>query len=235
MSAGPTRLLLFDIDGTLILGGGAGEGALFQAMQDCFGLTGGFDRINMAGATDKAIAMELLSANELEPSPENIAKLLDRYLEVLEEKLPQQGGILLPGIVELLEDLTHRADCVLGLLTGNIRKGAEIKLQHFGVWHFFSFGAFADDHHDRNQLGDYAKARALEHHGEEFPPERIYVIGDTPKDIACGKAFGARTVAIATGKYPLQELAAHQPDFLFADLSQPAKVIEALFAEAPVG
>jgi phosphoglycolate phosphatase-like HAD superfamily hydrolase len=103
-----------------------------------------------------------------------------------------------------------------------------LKLSHYGVWEFFEFGAFADDHHDRNELGHFARARALEIHGEDFPPERIYVIGDTPKDIACGKAIGAKTVAIATGNYSLQELSSHQPDFVFADFSETDLVLEAL-------
>jgi phosphoglycolate phosphatase len=138
--------------------------------------------------------------------------------------------VLLPGIVELLEELHGRADCALGLLTGNVRKGAEIKLSHFGVWHFFPFGAFADDHHERNQLGPFARQRALEHHGEHFPPEKIFVLGDTPRDIECSRAFGAKSVAIATGKYSIQELASQKPDFLFADLKNTHQVVRTLLA-----
>jgi phosphoglycolate phosphatase-like HAD superfamily hydrolase len=128
--------------------------------------------------------------------------------------------------------MRERPDCLLALLTGNLAAGAEVKLSHYGVWHYFGFGAYADDHHVRNELGPVAQARALEQHGEEFPPERIYVIGDTPRDIECGKAFGAVTVAVATGKYAREELASHGPDFLFDDFSDPDAVLAAI---APPG
>ena len=107
-----------------------------------------------------------------------------------------------------------------------------MKLSHYGVWHYFGFGAYADDHHVRNELGPVAAARAFEEHGEEFPPDRIYVIGDTPRDIECGKAFGAKTVAVATGYYSREALASHDPDFLFDDFSDPDAVMAAI---APSG
>ena len=103
-----------------------------------------------------------------------------------------------------------------------------MKLTHYGVWHYFAFGAYADDHHVRNELGPVAMARALEEHGEEFTADRIYVIGDTPRDIECGKAFGAVTVAVATGKYSHEQLASHTPDFLFDDFSDPDAVLAAI-------
>jgi phosphoglycolate phosphatase-like HAD superfamily hydrolase len=109
-----------------------------------------------------------------------------------------------------------------------VARGAEIKLSHYGGWDYFEFGAFSDDSHDRNQLGKFARARALERHGEEFPPEQVYVIGDTPRDIECGRAFGGKTVAIATGNYSLEELEAHRPDFLFQDLSDTTAVVKVL-------
>jgi phosphoglycolate phosphatase-like HAD superfamily hydrolase len=99
------------------------------------------------------------------------------------------------------------------------------------VWNFFEFGAFADDHHDRNELGKFARARAFERHGIEFPAERIYVIGDTPRDIECGRAIGAKTVAIATGHYSMAELAGHEPDFLFEDFSDTQRVLDCLLGD----
>jgi phosphoglycolate phosphatase-like HAD superfamily hydrolase len=224
----PRRLFLFDIDGTLILGGGAGETALRVAMLRGFGRAEGFDRIILAGATDKNIAMELLRLNEQPVTPENVARVIEHYLEALQENMAPKGGAMLPGTLALLEALHTHPECALGLLTGNVEQGAKIKLTHFGVWHYFPFGAFADDHHDRNQLGPFARERARRHHGKEFPPDSIVVIGDTPKDIACGKAFGARTVAVATGNYSSAELAAHEPDWLFEDLSDTAAVLQAL-------
>ena len=225
------RLLLFDIDGTLITSGGAGEAALKDAMRSRFGVEEDLAGIILAGATDARIARELLEKHGISVSPENVAALLDTYLGHLSERIGRHDGKLLPGIVPLLNVLSQREDAVLALLTGNVSRGAEIKLTHYGVWDFFEFGAFADDHHDRNELGKFARARALERHGEEFPPSRIYVIGDTPKDIECGRAIGACTVAIATGHYSSAELRDHAPDFLFEDLSDTARVVELLLGE----
>ncbi len=227
-SDGGRRLLLFDIDGTLITSGGAGESALREAVRERFGEHEDLEGIVIAGATDALIAHQLLTKHGRPITPENISAILDSYLNHLPKRLPQHKGRVLPGILELLERLKNRSDCVVALLTGNLRRGAEIKLTHYGVWHYFEFGAFADDHHDRNELGKFAAARAQERHGEEFPPERIYIIGDTPRDIECGKAIGAKTVAIATGNYPLSVLESHQPDFLFSDLSDTEAVLSAL-------
>jgi len=225
------RLFLFDIDGTLISSGGAGEAALKDAMLSRFGVEENLDGIILAGATDGRIARELLEKHSISVSPENVSALLDTYLGHLTERIGRHDGRLLPGIVSLLNVLSERTDVVLALLTGNVSRGAKIKLTHYGVWDFFEFGAFADDHHDRNELGKFARARALERHGEDFPPSRIYVIGDTPKDIECGRAIGACTVAIATGHYSSAELRDHAPDFLFEDLSDTERVVEILLGE----
>ena len=225
------RLLLFDIDGTLITSGGAGEAALKDAMRSRFAVEEDLAGVILAGATDARIARELLEKHGIAVSSENVAALLDTYLGHLSDRIGRHDGKLLPGIVPLLNVLSQREDAVLALLTGNVSRGAEIKLTHYGVWDFFEFGAFADDHHDRNELGKFARARALERHGEEFPPSRIYVIGDTPKDIECGRAIGACTVAIATGHYSAAELKEHSPDFLFEDLSDTDRVVSHLFGE----
>jgi phosphoglycolate phosphatase len=222
------RLLLFDIDGTLITSGGAGEGALMDAMHERFGIEEDLSGITIAGATDALIAQMMLEKNGLPASAENITALLDAYLSFLGQRLSRHAGRVLPGIVGLLDALRKREDCVLALLTGNLVRGAEVKLSHYGVWEYFEFGAFADDHRDRNELTKFARARALEKHGEEFSPESIVVIGDTPRDIECGKVVGAKTVAIATGNYSRAELAAHAPDYLFDDLSDTEQVIAAL-------
>lgn len=231
MTPKPTdrRLFLFDIDGTLITSGGAGEGALKDAMKSRFGVEEDLEGIVLAGSTDARIAAELLGKAGIAHTPENAAALLDEYLHHLPRRLADHNGRILPGIVELLEALAARPDCVLALLTGNVVRGAEIKLTHFGVWHHFEFGAFSDDHHDRNELGKFARARATDRHGIEFPPEKIYVIGDTPRDIECGRAIGARTVAIATGIYGEGALAGHSPDFLFKDFSETESILAALF------
>jgi phosphoglycolate phosphatase len=169
-----------------------------------------------------------LNKHRIPATNENIASFLDTYVHFLSLELPRRAGQVLPGVVELLEKLKTRPGLILALLTGNISRGAQLKLEHYGVWHFFEFGAFADDHHDRNQLGPFAQARAREKHGDEFQADQIDVIGDTPLDIECGRAFGARTIAIATGSWPRQELAAHRPDYLFDDLRNVDEVIHIL-------
>lgn len=225
---GVKRLYLFDIDGTLITSGGAGVTSFTEAVRAYCGGTAPLEGINFAGNTDTGIARAVLTAAGMEATDATIMGLLDAYLTILPDRMGRHEGRLLPGITSLLDRMKERADCVLALLTGNLARGAEVKLSHYGVWHYFGFGAFADDHHVRNELGPVAAARALEEHGEEFTPDRIYVIGDTPRDIECGKAFGAMTVAVATGHYSREELTSHKPDFLFDDFSDPETVISAI-------
>ncbi|HEX8371995.1 MAG TPA: HAD family hydrolase [Chthoniobacterales bacterium] len=222
------KLLLFDIDGTLVDTGGTGFAALQKSLLDGFGIEDDLAHISLAGATDTNLCREILAHHQIEPTAANIAHYLDGYLHHLQKLLPEKTGRLLPGILELLTEIKKRPELVVALLTGNLVRGAEIKLAHFGIWHFFEFGAFADDHHIRNELGPFARARALEKHGVEFPPEGIYVVGDTPKDIACGRAIGAKTVAVATGEYSTAELAEFQPDFLFESFAETAAAIERL-------
>lgn len=225
------RLFLFDIDGTLLTSGGAGEAAFKDSMWSQFQVKEDFQGILLAGVTDQGVAHDLLNKHDIPVTPENVTRLLDGYLVHLRDRIQRHRGYLLPGILNLLERLRQQPDCVLALLTGNLNRGAEVKLTHYGVWHYFEFGAFADDHINRNELGKFARSRAKERHGLEFPPERIYVIGDTPRDIECGKAIGARTVAIATGNYSREELAQHRPDFLFQNLLDTEAVVFTLFTE----
>ncbi len=128
----------------------------------------------------------------------------------------------------LLEALRQRPEVVLGLLTGNLARGAELKLRHYGVWEFFEFGAYADDHHDRNELGRFACQRLREKHGIDLPCERIFVLGDTPHDIACARAIGARAIAVATGGSTREQLAKAAPDYLFDDFTDVDAVLAAL-------
>jgi phosphoglycolate phosphatase len=222
------RLLLFDIDGTLIHSGGAGMHALRRTLAERFGIDDDLKDIEIAGMTDSGIVISILKKHKVPVTNENVSAYLDGYAHHLSLELPRRKGKLLPGILELLEKLRARPNLVLALLTGNISRGAQLKLDHYGVWHFFEFGAFADDHHDRNQLGSFARSRAKDKHGREFSPDEIDVIGDTPRDIACGKAFGARTIAVATGTWSREELAKHEPDFLIDDFSNVDGLIETL-------
>jgi phosphoglycolate phosphatase-like HAD superfamily hydrolase len=223
------RLFLFDIDGTLLASGGAGIRALEAATLDVFG-TKALDGVEIAGRTDSSIARQLFARHGQEATPENTARFFDGYLSHLAAFLPQVQGSLLPGVIALLDALKARTDCVLALLTGNLERGAHLKLTHYGVWHYFEFGAYADDHHDRNELGPVAQSRAKERLGLEFSPEDIFVLGDTPHDVSCARAIGAKAVAIATGRHTRRQLAECEPDFLFDDLSDVDSVLRSLLS-----
>jgi phosphoglycolate phosphatase-like HAD superfamily hydrolase len=223
-----SSLLLFDIDGTILTSGGAGETALRHGFYDAFGLEENLTQIDISGRTDSAIARQVLAKHGIEASSENLERFFNGYLRNLESQLPLKTGRLLPGILPLLQTLSDIPSVCLGLLTGNLKRGATLKLQHYGVHHLFELGAFADDHHDRNQLGPFALERAVKMHGVAFPPQNVFVIGDTPHDIACARAIGASAVAVATGSFSTTQLADCNPDSLFADLSDSPAVLQAL-------
>ena len=220
-------LLLWDIDGTIITSGGCGEAALRLAVRDYFGSDDDLGDIEIAGRTDTRIARQLLTKYGHAITPEAIDAVVARYLHHLPILLPQKLGRVLPGIPEILSALARRSDIVQALLTGNVVAGARHKLAHYGVWEHFAFGAYADDHHERNELGPIALQRAREL-GHNFAPQDVWVLGDTPHDIACARAFGARALAVATGIFTQAQLAEHAPDALFADLSDTHAVIETL-------
>jgi phosphoglycolate phosphatase len=221
------RLLLWDIDGTLISTGAAGHRAIELATAQRFG-GGDLEGVEIAGRTDSGIAHQILTKYGEPITDESMRSLLDLYLELLALELPRSQGRVLPGVLELLKRSEHQPDTFLGLLTGNLRRGAQSKLEHYQLWQFFAFGAFADDHHDRNELGAFALTRAEKATGTNFLPAEVDVIGDTGHDVACGKAFGARTIAVATGSWPRERLAEYAPDFLFDDFSDVDRVIATL-------
>ncbi len=223
-----SRLLLFDIDGTLIDSGGAGIQSLKDVLQQQFGIADDLRGVEIAGKTDTGIVHQILRKQKIAVTDEATSAFLDLYLEFLVHELPQRKGRVLPGVPELLLRLRQRPHNVLGLLTGNLERGAKIKLSYYGLWDFFEFGAFADDHHERNELGPFAQRRARERHAIDFAAAEIDVIGDTPHDIACGKAIGARTIAVATGSFTRAQLAAHAPDRIVDDFSEVEAVIREL-------
>lgn len=223
-------LLLWDIDGTLICSGGAGERALLLALKREFGLDGSLDGIDYAGRTDAWIAREILTRHGRPATAESIRRYLEAYLDFLAAGIANPQARLQPGVSALLETIRGRGDIAQGLLTGNLARGARLKLEHFDVWRYFEFGAFADDSPRRNDLGPHALRRAREHHRAEFPADRVFVIGDTPHDIECGRVIGARTIAVATGRYSLAELRACEPTAAFADFGDPAAFLRVLGA-----
>lgn len=215
------RLALFDIDGTLIRTGGAGVWAFAQAFASEFGIVDGVARLQFAGRTDSGLVREVFDAQGVPATETNFQRFYDRYTFLLDERLrPGEGEVIL-GVWEFLRQL-EALPCppLLGLLTGNIRLGAEIKLRRYGLWERFYTGGFGDDHEDRNQIAAVARARGCRVLGEELRGEQILVVGDTPHDIRCGRAIGARVLAVATGGSEFEELRAHQPDWLADDLAQ---------------
>jgi len=222
------KLLLWDIDGTILHTGKAGETALGRAMEKLYGINRGLQGLEIAGRTDKWIVEQLLGRDEKPNGPEEVGQFLDVYVELLADELPRRNGGLHPGVLGILEEAHQRPELVQALLTGNIEKGARLKLTRYGVNHFFDFGAFADDSSIRNELGPHAKRRAEEKHGEEFPPERIFVIGDTPHDVACARAIGAKAIAVATGSFTKRQLKDCGADAVFTDLAHPKAFFDLL-------
>jgi len=209
-----SKLLLFDIDCTLIDTGGAGMAALKDAARELFGADG--PELDLAGSTDSGIVMGMLEHFGNSISDEEFYQV---YLTKLGPSLAAFSGRVLPGVESLLSDLTQ-SEATLGLLTGNLLEGARAKMIHYGLDTYFSMsaGAYGDDHHDRNKLGPVALKRASKEFGQTFQAENTVVIGDTPKDIACGKAMGAITLAVATGNFSVDQLASYGADVTVADL-----------------
>src|SRR3954447_7133575 len=188
---------LFDIDGTLLASGGAGKAALEAAFTEDFGLPVRV-HIPYSGRTDRAIARDLFLAHDLPHTPENWQKLLAGYLRRLPDALNRHNGRVLPGIAALLQHLKSRPDVLLGLWTGSVRAGARVKLGHFGLFDHFPFGGFGDHHFDRDDVAREALAEVRRCVGAGCGCDRIWVIGDTPLDVQCARAIGARAVAVAT-------------------------------------
>jgi phosphoglycolate phosphatase-like HAD superfamily hydrolase len=219
------KLVLFDIDGTLILTGGAGVRAMNRACEDVLGHSEALDGIPVAGRTDRIILHDVLRRIGRDLDEVLFASLRDRYLRWLarEIDLPGHGmkGVM-PGVRELLASLHSRDDAFLGLLTGNFEAGARIKLGHFGLWDYFRCGAFGDDAADRNELVPFAISRARARGAPEPRPGDVLVVGDTPHDVACALAVGATPVGVATGGFSVEQLRASGAEVVFEDLSETA-------------
>ena len=215
------RLVLFDIDGTLVHTGGAGTAAFTKTFAKHFHLHHGTEKMKFAGRTDVSLVREFFRIHGQAESPENFEMFFEHYVFWLQHILEINGGKTCHGVRPFLRDLQELPHPpVLGLLTGNSQLGAEIKLRHFGLWEIFHFGGFADDHEDRNHIAVATLARARRVIGSDLQPQEIVVIGDTPFDVRCGKFIGAKTLAVATGGAKLAELKNHAADWTVADLTQ---------------
>ena len=214
------RLVLFDIDGTLIRTGGAGVKAFERAFQSEFGVPQGTERIHFAGRTDTGLVREMCINHGIAPTPEHFRRFFDTYVFWLDHILQHTRGEVCIGVTLFLEALRLRPEPpMVGLLTGNIQLGAEIKLRHYGLWDGFELGAFADDHEDRNEIAAIALKRAGARHPVPLRGKEVLVIGDTPRDIACARHVGARVLAVGTGGATLQEMEHHRPDWLVESLA----------------
>ena len=216
-------LLLWDIDGTLLTCR-TGVDALQRALLNRYGVMADLSLVEMAGRTDTAIAEEI--AGQHPGYSVEAGALLEAYLVELEAMLPSRGGTVFPGVREILEWSHEHPEVHNALLTGNIERGAHLKLRRFDLDRFFEFGAFGSDSPNRNELGPVALERARERLKKDFSLEHTWVIGDTPRDIECGRALGCRVLAVATGKYPVESL--RGADLAVRDLSDHRAVIQTI-------
>lgn len=228
-----SRLVLFDIDGTLLLTAGAGRRAILAALREEVPDAGAFERIRFDGKTDPQIVAELLeAAGQTEaPHSERVMSLCRRYVTLLEMELQRAnaGTTLMPGVPRLLDRLEAAPDVVLGLLTGNLAEGAALKLRSGGLDPGrFRVGAFGSDSAHRPALPEIAARRAEPFFGRVPAGAEVVIIGDTPADVHCGAAIAARAVAVATGSYTIGDLAACGPHAVFRDLSETERVLEAV-------
>lgn len=207
-------LLLFDVDGTLISTAGKAFAVLLAAYTQVVGEPPVTNSYSPAGKTDPQIFRELMTGAGLSPQEQGLLlpQLLAAYRDRLRQELMAEHVRPLPGVRELLARLQARPDVALGLLTGNLREAAQHKLELAGLWSFFPVGSFGSDHHDRQQLLPLVVARAEQHFAQAFPYHRVIVIGDTPLDVRCGHAWGAKAVAVAGHTTPAAQLARAKPE-----------------------
>ena len=237
------KLVLFDIDGTLVLTGGAGIRAMNRACEELVGHPHALDGIPVAGRTDRIILTDVVAREGHALDDGLLDRLREGYISNLREEIERpgrtqsfeslgaRGGMkaVMPGIRELLEVLARRDDVLLGLLTGNFEAGARIKLEHFDLWHYFRCGAYGDDAADRNELVPFALERARRCCGlPDIAPDHILVVGDTPHDVACAQAVGATPVGVATGGFSVEQLRDCGAEIVFQDLSRTSEFLSLL-------
>lgn len=225
------RILLFDIDGTLLHPAGIGRTCFRRALEDVYGITPPIDGYDLAGKTDWLIVSDIMRAagladEEIEVRREDVFKAYSRHVGVA---APAFNMRLMPGVGPLLDQLTHSPDFILGLVTGNVRDAVPHKLRKVGIDPgIFTFGAFGSEHPDRNILPALALYRLSQMLGSQPEPESVLIIGDTPLDIACARHAGVKVLAVATGHFNKNALASHEPDYLLDDLSDIKQVMAVL-------
>jgi phosphoglycolate phosphatase len=229
------HICFLDIDGTLVLTGGAGQKAFAHTFAEVFGVPAIDGAVTFAGRSDKAIATDLFVAHGIEPTPENWQQFRTGYLNRLGNALVTTKGDVLPGVMELLATLQNRGDVALGLLTGNLRDGARRKLTHYDLWHWFPFGGFGDEHLDRCDIAAAALEAAYAHLNGQSPAAangaglgEVLVIGDTVNDITCGRSINARCIAVPTGHTPAEVLQTAKPDVLVETLRDTGPILALL-------
>jgi len=230
------HICLLDIDGTLVLTGGAGQTAFSQTLIADFGIADLNTKVAFAGRSDRAIVADLFSDHGIDPSDENWSRFCEGYLSRLDAALHSHKGHVLPGVPGLLEALADRGDIAIGLVTGNVREGARRKLQHFDLWHWFPFGGFGDEYVDRCDIAAAALAAAHSHLGADAKGNgiangsnsncEVVVIGDTLHDIRCARSIDARCIAVATGQSTTEELQTCNPDVVLSNLEDIGPVLE---------
>ena len=215
------RLVLFDIDGTLVRTGGAGVKAFARVFATEFNAVDGFERLKFAGRTDVSLVRQFFGYHGIEATAKNFDRFFERYVFWLDHILRESEAKACDGVLDFIQGLRKLpAPPLLGLLTGNIRLGAEIKLRHLGLWDTFETGAFADDHEQRDQIARIAKERGARLLKRNLKGDEVVVIGDTPLDILCGKAIEAKVLAVATGVFGVDELKANGPEWAVATLAE---------------
>lgn len=232
-------LVLFDIDGTLVVTARAGVRGMNTAFHRLHGRVAALESVPLAGRTDRAIVFDVMGQMGIEPTEPALGALRDAYIEQLRVEITQAApghpSMVLPGVAALLDELGGRPEIATGLLTGNFREGAAVKLGHFQLWDRFRFGAFGDDHVDRRALVPVALARAREAGVTVADPADVVIIGDTPLDIDCAKANGARAIGVATGPFDRAALHAAGADLAVDTLEDVAQIIDWLSWRKPVG
>lgn len=217
--------IFFDIDGTLVDTGGAGSQAMTLALAAEFNVpVDSSSQIVFAGRTDRSLISEHLLAHGLPDTQENFHRYRERFLEVLPQTLAERQGRLLPYVTEVLDRLAEMPAVRLGLITGNMRPAARMKLEHFGVASYFydmdAPGGFGDEHSDRDDVARAAVAELAEHTGESVDASQIWIIGDTPNDVRCARAIEANVLVVETGSFDREQLAACDPDLILRDLTE---------------